>query len=119
MLSWTDAVIVNRYTGSNLAYGMSNGLPLEWLVNLEAGLPQPDLVLLLDAPPSALVPRRAFNKDTYEMNVGLQERARKEYLKLAEKYDWKVVDATQGRDETNRIVTSTVSRALQERGHTV
>jgi dTMP kinase len=119
MLARTSAVIVDRYTGSNLAYGMSNGLPLEWLVNLEQGLPVPDLVLLLDAPPAALVPRRGLNKDTYEKNLGLQERTRKEYLKLAEKFGWTVINATLGREETGRTVASAVSKAFGERGRTV
>ena len=118
-LARTDAIIVNRYTGSNLAYGISNGLPLEWLVNLEVGLPKPDLVLVLDAPPAALQPRRGFNKDTYERNLGLQERARKAYLELAEDLGWKVIDATRGIQGTSNAVRSAVSVALAARGRTV
>jgi len=119
MLAKTDAVIVDRYTGSNLAYGVSNGLPLEWLMNLEVGLPKPDLVLLFDAPATALVTRRGFNKDTYEKNLDLQERTRKEYLKLAKKFGWEVIDATQGRGETSQAVASVVSKAFGDRGRTV
>ncbi|HEV2226980.1 MAG TPA: hypothetical protein VGR56_09295, partial [Nitrososphaerales archaeon] len=33
ILASVDVTIVNRYTGSNLAYGISNGLDLEWLLN--------------------------------------------------------------------------------------
>jgi len=110
---------VDRYTASNLAYGLSNGLPLEWLVGLETGLPKPDLVLLFDAPAAALVTRRNFNKDTYEKNLDFQERTRKEYIKLAERFGWKVIDATQGREETSRAVATVVSKAFAERGRTV
>jgi dTMP kinase len=119
LLAKTDVLIVDRYTGSNLAYGLSSGLPLDWLVNLEVGLPQPDLVLLLDAPPQALIPRHGFNKDTYETNLNLQERARKEYLGLAAKFHWTTIDAAKGKDETSRTIASAVSRALGERGRTV
>lgn len=118
MLSKTDAVIVNRYTGSNLAYGISNGLPLGWLVTLEAGLPRPDIVLLLDALPESLAPRRAFNKDTYERNLALQGKARKAYLRLAGRFGWKVIDATRGKDATGRSIASAVSQAFAERGRT-
>lgn len=118
-LTRTDVVVVNRYTGSNLAYGISNGLRLDWLLNLEDGLPKPDLVLVLDAPPSLLAPRRGFNKDTYERNLDLQERARKGYLDLALKLGWKVVDATKGIDETGRAVSVEVSAALKAKGRTV
>ena len=118
-LARTDATIVNRYTGSNLAYGVSNGLSLEWLINLETGLPKPDLVLVLDAAPKALMPRRGLNKDTYERNLELQERARRAYLKLAEDFGWKVINAAQGIQRTSDVVRSAVSDALVARGRTV
>jgi dTMP kinase len=114
-----DVTIVNRYTGSNLAYGMSNGLGLEWLMNLEEGLPRPDLVLVLDAPPDLLVRRRGQNKDTYERNISLQQRARTAYLDLSAKFGWKVVDASKGIDETSRGLTDAVGDALAARGRTV
>ncbi len=115
ILSKTDAVIVNRYTGSNLAYGMSNGLELEWLLHLEDGLPRPDLVLVLDAPPYRLVPRRGDRKDSYEKNISLQEKARSAYLQLARRFGWTVVDAAGGIEETGQGVASVVSEMLEAR----
>ena len=113
ILSQTDATIVNRYSGSNLAYGVSSGLGLDWLLNLESGLPKPDLVLVLDAPPAKLVPRRGANKDSYERNTDLQERARKAYLEHATMFGWTVIDANRGIEETSRAVKSAVSKALE------
>ncbi len=110
VLSNTDVVIVNRYSGSNLAYGMSNGLELGWLLHLEEGLPVPDLVLVLDASPARLIPRRGERKDSYERNIGLQERARSAYLQLASRFGWTVVDADRGIEETGRSITSEVSK---------
>jgi len=118
ILASTDVTIVNRYTGSNLAYGTSNGMDLEWLLTLEAGLPKPDLVLVLDAPPAKLVPRRSRNKDSYERNLELQERARSAYLTLAKKFGWRVVDASSGIDETKSTIASAVSEALDARSKT-
>ncbi len=118
ILASTDVTIVNRYTGSNLAYGTSNGLDLEWLLNLEAGLPKPDLVLVLDAPPGKLLPRRSRNKDSYERNLDLQEKARGAYLTLAKKFGWRVVDASSGIDETENTIASAVSEALDARSKT-
>jgi dTMP kinase len=115
ILSKTDAIIVNRYSGSNLAYGMSNGLDLEWLLHLEEGLPEPDLVLVLDASPAKLVPRRGERKDSYERNIGLQEKARSAYLKLAERFGWTVVDADKGIEETSSNIKSAVSKVLFSR----
>ena len=114
-LESSEALIVNRYTGSNLAYGMSNGLPLAWLLGLEEGLPKPDLTILLDAPANHLIPRRSQNKDTYERNLSLQEQARKAYLSLSKEFDWEVVDATQGIRLTGEVVAHMVSTILPER----
>ncbi len=119
ILARTDIVIVNRYSESNLAYGLANGLRLEWLVNLEAGLPKPDTVIVLDAPPVALHSRRGSNKDEYERNIGLQERTREAYLKLAGDFGWKVVDATRGIDATSRALAHIVSDSLKATGRTV
>jgi dTMP kinase len=119
MLVKSDVVIVNRYSASNFAYGMANGLNLDWLVNLEAGLPKADLVLVLDAPPSAVASRRGLNKDKYERNIDLQERVRKAYLQLAKEFGWTVINAVQGIQNTNRVLAAAVSDGLAARGRTV
>ena len=115
ILSKTDVTIVDRYSGSNLAYGVSNGLELEWLLQLEHGLPEPDLVLLLDASPTKLVPRRGDRKDSYERNISLQEKARDAYLGLAKRFGWSMVDADGGIEETSWGVISAVSQSLGAR----
>ena len=115
MLSKYDVTIVNRYTGSNLAYGLSSGLRLQWLLDLERGLPEPDLVLLLDAPPSRLAPRRVEKKDSYERNVRLQESARNAYLRLAAKFGWTVVDADIGVNQVSVKIKDTVAKTLGSR----
>ena len=115
VLAKTDATIVDRYSGSNLAYGVSNGLDLEWLLHLEEGLPEPDLTLLLDASPTKLVPRRGERKDSYERNISLQEKARDAYLKLAERFGWSVIDANGGIEETSRALLAEVTESLKEK----
>ena len=113
IISKTDVTIVDRYSGSNLAYGVSNGLELEWLRHLEEGLPEPNLVLLLDASPTKLVPRRGDRKDSYERNISLQEKAREAYLGLAKRFGWSIVDANGSIEETSRGIISAVSRSLE------
>lgn len=118
ILGGTDVTLVNRYTGSNLAYGVSSGLGLDWLLNLEAGLPEPDVVVVLDAPPVNLAPRRG-GKDSYERNASLQTKARGAYTELAAKFGWTVVNADRGIEETSDEIKSVVTRALEERRKTV
>ncbi len=119
LLTRSDVLIVNRYSPSNFAYGTANGLELEWLVNLEEGLPKPDLVVVLDAPPSVVFTRRGPNKDKYERNVAFQEKVRGAYLQLAKEFGWTVIDAARGIQATNEAVTSAVSAALTARGQTL
>lgn len=112
ILSRADATIVDRYTGSNLAYGVSTGLDLEWLEAIEAGLPEPDITLVLDAPLTKTMPRRGDRKDSYESNARLQEKARSAYLELARKFGWTVVDADRGIGEVSASITAAVSKAM-------
>lgn len=119
ILSRTGIVIVNRYSESNLAYGVANGLKLEWLANLETGLPKPDTVIVLDAPLAALYSRRGPNQDAYERNSDLQERTRSVYLKLAGDFGWKVVNATGGIDATSQALIGAVSDSFKTAGRTV
>lgn len=114
LLSENDVLIMNRYSGSNLAYGVSSGLSFDWLLGLEAGLPEPDLVLLLDAPPAKLSRRKKHNKDSYERDARLQLKARRAYLKLSYMLKWKVIDADSSVDETREAVLSAVSRVLSK-----
>jgi dTMP kinase len=119
ILSRTDIVIVNRYSESNLAYGVANGLNLEWLMNLETGLPKPDTVIVLDAPPMALRSRRGRGKDEYERDVDLQERTRGAYIRLAGDFGWKVVEAAGEIETTSQALIAAVSDSLKAAGRTV
>jgi dTMP kinase len=107
-------LIVNRYTESNIAYGVANGLPVDWLLGLEAGIPKTDLVIVLDAPAPALVSRRP-GKDSYEKDNALQRKTRKVYKELAPRFGWKVVEATGGIEEVHSSVLAIVQEGLRGR----
>src|SRR3989442_11291603 len=49
-LKKNDFVICNRYTPSNLAYGEARGLSVQWLPDLDAGLPEARAGVLLGVP---------------------------------------------------------------------
>jgi dTMP kinase len=115
LLAQSDVLIVNRYYPSNFAYGIANGLKLEWLANLEEGLPKAQLVLVLDAPASELFSRRRRAKDRNERDVAFQEKVRRAYRDLSKQLGWEVIDATVGIPKTSEAVVSAVSRALEAR----
>lgn len=93
-LEESDFLVADRYTGSNLAYGLARGLNLEWLVGLDKGLPVPDAVIVLDVPVPASFHRKATNRDVHESNRALLLRVRRSYLRLAKRFHWQVVKGT-------------------------
>lgn len=115
MLADNEVVVVDRYSESNLAYGVANGLRLDWLQSLEAGLPKTDLVLVLDAPPSALQGRRPDSRDPYERSSAVQEKARDAYRRLARRFGWRIIDASQGVPKVHESLTSAVAELVLQR----
>ncbi len=86
-------IIVNRYSPSNLAYGVAHGLPLDWLESLENGLPKPDIVFVLDITPRTSFRRKKRKRDVHEGDLKYLRKVRNAYIRLAGNYGWKVIDA--------------------------
>ena len=107
-------VIVNRYTPSNLAYGIAHGLSLNWLEPLEKELPEADLVLILDVSPKASFERKERLRDVHEENLVYLGRVRRVYLQLAKKYRWKVVDGDRDPRAVNLVIWSNVLPILRK-----
>jgi len=107
-----QTIIVNRYTESNLAYGVANGLPLDWLIGLETGLPRTNLVILLDATPAAVASRRP-GKDAYEEDDKLQYQTRRIYKTLAAKFGWVVVQGSDNIGVVHDSIVNVVEKRLR------
>jgi dTMP kinase len=91
-----NTVILNRYYQSNLVYGLSNDIDLNWLINLDIGLPKEDLVIVLDIDPSISYKRSIennFRLDEFEKNKVFLDKARKNYLDLAKRFNWVVINS--------------------------
>ena len=85
-------VIANRYTPSNLAYGAAHGLPLNWLTTLEADLPKPNRIFILDVPVKISFGRKIQQRDIHEEDATYLKRVRRIYLRLAKKHNWTVIN---------------------------
>ena len=97
-------VIMNRYRESNLVYGLVNGLKLEWLENLDSGLPKSDLVIVLDVPQTESFSRKRSNRDRFEKNKDFSNKISRTYRKMAVKKKWKIVDATKSKREVHEDI---------------
>lgn len=100
----SDFVIADRYYPSNLAYGMSRGLSLEWLQGLDQGLPLVSLVILLDVPVSSSFTRKSKDRDAHERDKQFLAKVRRTYETLAKKLGWRIVDATRPVEEVHEAV---------------
>jgi len=87
-------VCVDRYTWSNVVYGLSQGLDEGWLRGLETGLLEPDVTVLVDIPPEESRRRKAAGRDDYERDHRLLEQARQNYLRFAGERGWAVIDGS-------------------------
>ncbi|MDW0119278.1 MAG: dTMP kinase, partial [Nitrososphaeraceae archaeon] len=101
MVSKGTTVIMNRYYQSNLVYGISKGLKLDWLLSLDKGLPKADLVIVIDIRPKTLVSRSKNVVDTFEKDMELIRRVKKNYRILANKFNWRTVEGEKSVDEVH------------------
>lgn len=87
-------VIANRYSPSNIAYGVAHGISQKWLRSIEAGLPEPTKVIILDVPVETSFVRKRHHRDIHEEDLQYLQKVRRTYLLLAKKYGWTVLDGT-------------------------
>ena len=81
----------------------------DWLVNLDKGLPLEDIVIILDIDPVISYKRGVENDfilDEFEKNKNFLEKARKNYIDLAKKFNWNVINSN---SDTNSILKSIVN----------
>jgi dTMP kinase len=106
-------VIANRYTPSNLAYGRAHGLPLDWLFMLEAGLPKPNKVIILDVSTDVSYERKKRGRDVHEEDLLFLERVRRSYIRIGKRYCWKIIDGAASSEEVNSRIWKTVTPILR------
>lgn len=106
-------LICDRYVASSIAYGEAHGVDPSWLLEIQKPLPQPDLTILLDIPPSVSAERKTKDRDKYEQDLSLLGRVRESYLRQAEAGGWLRLAADRDRDEIAGDVWAAVQARLQ------
>ena len=115
-ISQGKLVVINRYTESNLAYGGANGLPLEWLMQLESRMPKSDYVFYLRLSPETSAGRKR-NRDRYEADLAYFKRVSKVYDALIEPGRWFSVEADRSRDLVHYEIVKTLSALMIEKSN--
>ncbi|XP_075548753.1 uncharacterized protein LOC142582688 [Dermacentor variabilis] len=75
-------VICDRYAYSGVAFTAAKSLDFTWCQQPDRGLPEPDVVLYMNAPPGVLDAREGFGNERYE-NAEFQAKVRANYDRLA------------------------------------
>ena len=108
-----SVIIMNRYRESNLVYGLVNGLKLDWLENLDLGLPKSDLVIVLDVPQTESFSRKRSNRDRFEKNKDFSQNISRTYKNMAKKNKWKIIDATKSKQEVHQSIMKIFGKKMR------
>jgi len=112
MLQNGTIIIMDRYYQSNIVYGLSNGLDLNWLINLDKGLPKEDIVIILEIDPATSYKRVNRNRDLFEKNLEFLSNVKQNYQKLSQVYNWKIVNGEETVDKIHMKTSSLVKKKL-------
>jgi dTMP kinase len=105
-------IVMNRYYQSNLVYGISKGLKLDWLIQLDKGMPKENLVILINIDPITSS-QRSKSKDQFESDFSLLKTVKKNYLAMAKRYGWVVVNGEKSRENLKNEIISIVNKYMQ------
>lgn len=94
-----QTIIAEDYTGTGIAWGMTEGIPFETLKAINKDLLVPDIEILLDGERFESGIERGHRFESGRWNV-----ARENHLFLAEKYGWKKVDANQSVEKVHEDI---------------
>ncbi len=94
LLSDTDIIIAEMYTGTGIAYGMGDGLEKDFLLEINQGLIEPDISVLLDGNRylESIESGHRFETDDEKTN-----KIRKIHLELGNDLNWTIINANQDR----------------------
>lgn len=82
--SGCDILLIDRFTMSNLAFGVARGVSFDWLRNLQGLIRKPDLTFILDISAETSFKRKS-QRDRNEQDATLLDRARSVYRTLAKR----------------------------------
>jgi thymidylate kinase len=102
-------VLAEAYTGTGIAWGVANGIPIRVMEEMNADLLEEDFAILLDGKPFSTGIERGHR---FEDNSEAMTRGREVHRMLAERYGWEVVDSNRSEDEVAKDIRSVVKRRL-------
>ena len=107
-------VLSERYTYSSLAYQSARGLPVRWISSINKYALKPNLAILIDTPAKVAFARikQSRRLDEFERNLRLQQRVRRNYLRIARREGLKIIDGARSRNEVQAEMKRLVNAVL-------
>jgi dTMP kinase len=111
LLDEGSIIVMNRYYQSNIIYGLADGITRhEWLESLDGEMPQANLIIILDISVEESMSRN-LNPDVNEQDKNYLRKVRSFFIKYADAYGWKIVDASnKSKEEIHRDVVKIAER---------
>ena len=111
LLDEGSIIVMNRYYQSNIIYGLVDGITRhEWLESLDGEMPQANLIIILDISEEESMSRN-LNPDVNEQDKNYLRKVRSYFIKYANAYGWKIVDANnKSKEEIHREVIKIAER---------
>ncbi|OGM05790.1 hypothetical protein A2125_02775 [Candidatus Woesebacteria bacterium GWB1_43_5] len=100
-------VVAEDYAGTGIAWGVTRGIPLQQMEEMNADLLKENLAILLDGVPFSTGVERGHR---YEDNSEDMEKARGIHLDLVERYGWEIVNCNQTEQEVANDIWRVVEK---------
>jgi dTMP kinase len=106
-------IISDRYLESSLAYQETQGLELDWLLEINKGIIIPDLIIILDIDPVKSLKRKQKKEDKFE-NIEFLHKVRKNYLRHAKKWNYTIINSDRKIDEVQNDIRNLVENLIEK-----
>lgn len=114
-------VISSRYFESSIAYQSSQGLPLDWIKEVNRYAISPDITIILDAPPEITIERVEKrnniihkNKEKFE-KIDFLHKVRSVFVSRAKKFStYYLVDSTKSIDTVHKEIRTIVEEYIKK-----
>jgi dTMP kinase len=85
---------------------------LNWLINLDKGLPQEDLVIILEIDPETSYRRVNHDRDIFEKNLEFLLTVKQNYRELSKVYGWKIINGEEKVEKIHNKISGLVKEKL-------
>lgn len=106
-----DFLILEMYTGTGIAYGMGDGIPKQVMIEMNDGLLEPDLSLLLNG--RRFLEAKEVNH-IFEQDDEKTERIGNIHLELAKDFGWKIIKSDDSKEEVFDNILFEISKCFSK-----